>query len=163
LTQAVFFAIFSPFARDKDVSPIHATEGDSLNSQCNVLIVDRLEETREVLQTVLERHGLRTMAAGKMEKGMELARRLHPDLVVLDLEMEDVPSESLWGDISEDKRDSPNSADAKSGTVPYQPQMILLGSLRGLPNRMPGGEIVRKPFHYGLLIRKIEELLEQKG
>jgi DNA-binding response OmpR family regulator len=120
-----------------------------LNGPCNVLIVDRSEETREVLQTVLERRGLRTMTVGKAEKGLELARRLHPDLVVLDLELEDMPAEPF------SNRSSASSHD--------QPQMILLGKMRGLGVRRPEGEIIRKPYHYGLLIRKIEELLERKG
>jgi hypothetical protein len=74
--------------------------------------------------------------------------------------------------------DCPHFRVSENGTVPlsdqeptensaspshYQPQMILLGSMRGVPKRLPEGEIVRKPYHYGLLIRKIEELLERKG
>ncbi|MGA7701688.1 MAG: response regulator, partial [Thermoguttaceae bacterium] len=66
-----------------------------MNGQRSVLIVDRSEETREVLQTVLERRGVRILAAGRAEKGLELARRHHPDLVVLDLEMDDMPAEQF--------------------------------------------------------------------
>ena len=43
--------------------------------QRSVLIVDRSEENREVLQTVLERHGVRTLAASEPEKAAELARQ----------------------------------------------------------------------------------------
>ncbi|MGA7698576.1 MAG: hypothetical protein WCB27_03145, partial [Thermoguttaceae bacterium] len=42
----------------------------------------------------------------------------------------------------------------------YQPQFVLLGSLRRQGNDLPGSEFVAKPYHYGLLIRKIEELLD---
>jgi DNA-binding response OmpR family regulator len=116
-----------------------ATEGVALNGQRSVLIVDRSEETREVLQTVLERRGVRTLSAGRAEKGLELARRHHPDLVVLDLEMDDMPAEQF---------------------SVCQPRLVLLGSLRRQGNALPGGEFVAKPYHYGLLIRKIEELLD---
>jgi CheY-like chemotaxis protein len=135
-----------------------------LNDPCSVLIVDRSEETREVLQTVLERRGVKTMAVGKMGAGMEIARRHHPDLVVLDLECEDVPSERFSECFSAQEEPSfaENSAKDAAGRNP-PPQMILLGSLRGISHQLPPGEIVRKPYHYGLLIRKIEELLERKG
>ena len=76
---------FAPFGRGKDVPTEKATEGVALNRQRSVLIVDRSEETREVLQTVLERRGERTLAASRAVKGLELARRHRPDLVVLDL------------------------------------------------------------------------------
>ena len=123
-----------------------------MNGQRSVLIVDRSEETREVLQTVLERRGVRTLAAGRAEKGLELARRHHPDLVVLDLEMDDMPAEefSVCG----------------VGETPapeHQPQFVLLGSLRRQGNGLPGGEFVAKPYQYGPLIRKIEELLDNIG
>lgn len=108
-----------------------------MNGQQSVLIVDRSEETREVLQTALERRGVRTLSASRAEKGLELARQCHPDLVVLDLEMDDMPGEEFSD----------------------QPRLVILGSLRRQGNCLPSGEFVAKPYHYGLLIRKIEELL----
>jgi CheY-like chemotaxis protein len=132
-----------------------------------VLIVDRSEVTREVLQTVLERRGVRTLAAGRAESGLELARRHHPDLVVLDLEMDDVPAEQFCcvGNGAGVQGDSPIFASTKIGTVPspeleYRPRFVLLGSLRRQSNDLPGSEFVAKPYEYGLLIRKIEELLD---
>ena len=74
---------------DKDVQPC-TTEGVAVDGQPSVLIVDRSEETREVLQTVLERRGVRTLAAGRTAAGLDLARRHQPDLIVLDLELDDV-------------------------------------------------------------------------
>jgi CheY-like chemotaxis protein len=136
-----------------------------LNGHRSVLIIDRSEETREVLQTVLERHGVRTLAAGRAEKGLELARRHHPDLVVLDLEMDEVPAERFCDVGDSAQGDSPIFAETKIGTVPspapqYQPQFVLLGNLRRQGNGLPGSEFVAKPYEYGLLIRKIEELLD---
>jgi DNA-binding response OmpR family regulator len=121
-----------------------------LNGQRSVLIVDRSEETREVLQTVLERRGVRTLAARRPEKGLELARRHHPDLVVLDLEMEDMPAKQFCREGSASDTAAPQ----------HEPQFVLLGSLRGQGKGLPEGQFVAKPYHYGLLIRKIEELLD---
>ena len=132
-----------------------------MNGQRSVLIVDQSEETREVLQTALERRGVRTLATGRAEKGLELARRHQPDLVVLDLEIDDMPADGFSGCGA-----GVPPADCRAGetpspqTAPYEPRLILLGSLRRQGNNLPGGEFVAKPYHYGLLIRRIEELLD---
>jgi DNA-binding response OmpR family regulator len=120
------------------MSPTNAMEGAVLNGQHSVLIVDRSQETREVLQTVLERRGVHTLATGRAAAGVELIRRHHPDLVVLDLETEDLAD----GEFSD------------------QPRLVLLGSMRRQGDRLPGGEFVAKPYHYSALIRRIEELLD---
>ena len=133
-----------------------------MNGQPSVLIVDRSEETREVLQTALERRGVHTLSAGRTESGMRLAQRHRPDLIVLDLELDDAPCgtgvpPALIG--TEAQGDSPIS-ETKTGAVPeYQPRLILLGNLRRWRDQLPHGEFVSKPYHYGPLIRKIEELL----
>ena len=54
-------------------------------------------------------------------------------------------------------------ANGGAGETPapqHQTRFVLLGSLRRQGNGLPGGEFVAKPYHYGLLIRKIEELLD---
>jgi len=53
-----------------------------------VLIVDPSPETREVLQVALQRRGLHTLATARVRRGMELARRHQPDLIVLDLDIQ---------------------------------------------------------------------------
>jgi CheY-like chemotaxis protein len=158
------------------------TEGGALNDQRSVLIVDRSEETREVLQAVLERRGVRTLAAGKAKKGLELARQHRPDLIVLDLDLDDTPAEQfsavpcragilpgarVGGSPAGHKPDRmPVLAEAAETPAPqeepYQPRLVLLGSLRGLRDRLPEGEFVSKPYHYGPLIRRIEELLARR-
>ncbi len=110
----------------------------------SVLIVDQSDETREVLRTALERRGMEILEASRAEQGLELARRHTPDLIVLDLEME-TASEGLPAGFE---------AASSSGRTP----MVLLGSARrdgGAPHR----QYVSKPYHYGPLIRRIEELL----
>jgi DNA-binding response OmpR family regulator len=111
-----------------------------------VLIVDSSEETREVLQTALERRGVRTFSASRARQGVELAREHHPDLIVLDLELEDPERES---------QSIPLAEQSRTDCAP----MVLLGSVRR-SSPIADGEFVAKPYHYGPLIRKIEELLE---
>jgi CheY-like chemotaxis protein len=121
-----------------------------LNSQPSVLIVDSSEETREVLRTALERCGVRTLAARGARQGLELARTHHPDLIVLDLEVdeaEEPPGAS-----------APFAAQSRADQAP----LVLLGSVRR-PGSLSGAEFVAKPYHYAPLIRRIQELLESRS
>jgi DNA-binding response OmpR family regulator len=126
-----------------------AMEGDTLDRKLSVLIVDRSEETREVLQTALSRRGMHTFTAKHASDGVELTRQHHPDLIVLDLESDNV---------NMDRQTPPFWAGQKGETVP----VILLGSLRRNQPQIPGSEFVSKPYHYGPLIRRIEELLKSE-
>jgi CheY-like chemotaxis protein len=118
-----------------------------VDRQPSVLIVDESEDTREVLQTALERRGWRTLAASGCREGVALARRHRPDLIVVDLETDDAAAEGLG-----DAAASPGRADG--------PVVILLGSVRPARGRFARGEFLSKPYHYGALIRRIEESLQ---
>ncbi len=118
-----------------------------MKNRQRVLIVDESEESREVLETALSRRGLSTYTAGAAEQGLSLARQHQPDLVVLDLDVDDTAAEAWSGPLADDGNGAP---------VP----VVLLGGMRRNLKRFPGGECVPKPYHYGPLIRKIEELLE---
>jgi DNA-binding response OmpR family regulator len=112
----------------------------------SVLVVDRSEEAREVLTTALERRGWRTLAASRVQRGLELARQHQPDLIVLDLEIDGSPPEALCEPFARE-------------TAQRRTPLVVLGGVgRGQP-ALKGAEIVAKPYHYGPLIRKIEELL----
>lgn len=128
-------------------------EGVNLDQDRSVLIVDRSEETREVLRTALERRGMRIFAASRVQRGLELARRHQPDLIVLDLEVDDSAPEEIC---------APFAEHAQGHHTP----MVILGNLRRLSDDSQdgkAGEVVSKPYHYGPLIRKIEELLSVPG
>ena len=112
----------------------------------SVLIVDRSEETREVLRCALQRSGASVLEADTAGDGLELARQHHPDLIVLDLEVDTMPDAGL-----SDQFAAQSQADASS--------LIVLGTAR----RTTGpGEFIAKPYHYGPLIRKIEGLLNSR-
>lgn len=121
-----------------------------MDSSQSVLIVDSSEENREVLETALGRLGLRTLAADRVRQGVELARRYRPDLIVVDLETQD---------------STPEEASASFFDASGNPQtpLVMLGTVRCPGGPLPGGEFVAKPYHYGPLVRKIEELLDASG
>lgn len=108
----------------------------------SVLLVDPSEETREVLRTVLEPRGVRFLAVSRPGQAAALVRQHAPDLIVVDDETEDAGADPL---------------EACGAAGP--PAILVLGKLRrgDLP---AGGASLAKPYHYGPLIRKIEELLD---
>jgi DNA-binding response OmpR family regulator len=125
-------------------------EGRTLVSERSVLIVDSSEETREVLKTALERRGMRTYAASRAQRGLELARRHRPDVIVLDLDAGSGTPEELC---------SPFAAQSEA----YPTRLIFLGGICRRRRRPSGGEFISKPYHYGPLVRRIEELLRWTG
>jgi CheY-like chemotaxis protein len=130
-----------------------------LSDRRSGLIVDSSPETREVLQTVLERHGVQTLAADRATKGVELAQQHRPDLIVLDMELETMPVEEFSAGITANMPEISAPSLESPPADGYQPQMVLLGSLRDYRQRPVEGEFVAKPYHYAPLVRKIEELL----
>ncbi len=116
-----------------------------MDSRRSVLIVDASDETRVVLQTALERRGVRTMAASRAEQGLALAQRHHPDLIVLDLEIDSSGADAVAAPFAEQSRTD-------------QAALVMLGSVRRRAPHSPG-EYVAKPYHYAPLIRRIEEIL----
>ena len=118
--------------------------------QQSVLIVDGCPETQEVLRTALERRGLRILAATRARRGLELARRHQPDLIVLDLEVDDSGAEDVGAPFVREsgRRHTP---------------LIMLGTVRRHRTDPSGGEFILKPYHFGPLIHRIEELLSATG
>jgi len=120
-----------------------------MSNEPSVLVVDPSGETREVLQTVLQRRGMNVLGAEGPRRGLALARQHHPDLVVLDMETE--------------SSDEARSASLCDQSLADGRSVIVLGQIRrGVPVRQ-GEEFLAKPYHYGVLIRKIEELLSSSS
>ena len=115
-----------------------------------VLIVDGSEQSREVLRIALSRSGTQIFESDEVGEGLRLAQTCEPDVIVLDLE--ELPAE---GD---------DSADLIGETARSQQTPILvLATARRQTAGVPSGEFVPKPYHYGPLIRRIEELLQQRS
>ncbi len=113
----------------------------------SVLVVDHSDETREVLRSVLQRRGMNILEARQASDGLDLARQHQPDLIVMDLEVETTSGEGL-------------SPELRRSTAGAARPVILLGTARRQAAKLTGAEFVSKPYHYGALIRRIEELLE---
>lgn len=148
----------------------------SLADTRRVLVIDPSEETREVLRTALGQRGMQVLAASEPGQGMELARQHAVDLIVLDLESEGaaappaVESRNSRGTAANsdtpalpgysERGTAEPPATPPAGTPHEAPPLIILGTWRRAAERYPQGQFVAKPYHYGHLIHKIEELLQ---
>ena len=112
----------------------------------SVLIVDESDDSREVLRTILSQRGIQIFEAREQQAGLQIAKAQHPDVLVLDV---DTPTGDLvhYDEIAEQAEIDRTS-------------VVLLGKIPQWNGRSPR-EIVRKPYHYGPLIRKIETLLAE--
>jgi CheY-like chemotaxis protein len=108
----------------------------------SVLIVDSSAENREVLRTVLARRGLRIFEANEPERGLELAREHHPDVIVLDVESQGAASiEDQFGAEASEQHSS----------------LVILGQARRAVAE-PTARFVAKPYHFAPLVHTIELL-----
>ena len=119
-----------------------------LAAQQRVLIVDRSEDNREVLKTVLKRQGVEIFEAAHGSEGLDMARDCHPDVLVLDVETAEQTSDHMFESFAR-QASFENTA------------MVLLGKVNGIGDTRQSPDVVAKPYHYRPLVRKIEELLSQ--
>jgi CheY-like chemotaxis protein len=112
----------------------------------SVLIVDASLESRVVLRVMLEHRGAKTIEADRPEDAIPLAARLRPNLIILDAESDQSPTGAPTHGLREVafRNDTP---------------IVILGKVRQLGGPIPPDQIVAKPYHYGPLIRKINDLL----
>ena len=105
-----------------------------------------MDETHEVLRTALEPRGVRVLATAKPALALALARKHKPDVIVLDVEHLASSAPGISEDFAAQSRE-------------LRTPLLLLGGKLSRGNAGPAGELLRKPYHYGSLIRRIEELL----
>ena len=65
----------------------------------SVLVVEDERKIRELLRSYLEHDGLNVLSTGSGAEGIQLARDAHPDLLLLDLRLPDVPGEEVTREV----------------------------------------------------------------
>ncbi len=124
-----------------DLAPDHTP----LRHAKRVLIVDRSDDSRDVIRTILERRGVEIYEALSARAGLEIVRQQRPDVIVLDLETD--AADDVQVQAAYDDELATNKA-----------EMVILGNLRR-DQFHADRHLVRKPYHYGALIEKIEQLV----
>src|SRR5262249_30367979 len=120
--------------------------GLSLNSSSRVLIVDESAESREVLCALLACHGASTIEARRPDEAAQLTDEHRPHLILFDADS-----------------DHSNSAVAtqslKDAADRIGSPIVILGTVQNARKPHSSDQFFAKPYHYGPLIRKIEDLL----
>lgn len=117
-----------------------------------VLLIEDEEGIRKTVSFRLKQAGFDTVVAEKAKKGLEEARRLKPDLIILDLMLPDLPGEEICKAIREDENDE------RFAKTP----IIMLTAKSGDVDRIVGKVIgancyMTKPFQIEELIANIQK------
>jgi DNA-binding response OmpR family regulator len=115
-----------------------------------VLVVEDERKIRDLLRGMLERAGLVVVSTGSGAEAISLAGRVHPDLVVLDLGLPDVPGEEVASEIR------------RLGQTP----IVMLTAKATAPDRIAGLELgaddyVTKPFSPRELVLRVQAVLRR--
>ena len=112
-----------------------------------VLIVDQSDEMRQVLRAILEYRGWEIVEVRAAQQGLDLANACRPDVIVLDLET------------LQDAAATPNGENVPAWQATDAP-LVFLGRMP-CDCRSTQDRCLTKPYHYGPLLRTIEEVLNR--
>lgn len=111
-----------------------------------VLIVDESPENGEVLRALVERTGAEVVLTRRPLEALALAEQSPPDLIVVDAD-------------SDSSADRASSRELRQAAGRMDTPIVFLGAWGGKKTPLEAGQVVSKPYHYGPLVRKIEDLL----
>ncbi len=114
-----------------------------------VLIVDDEPDTVEIVQSMLQGNGFDFSRAHDGDEALDVARRLKPDLIILDVMM---PEQDGW------------LVCAKLKSVEPSPKILIFTVLRHdqsdrLAEFVHADDIIHKPFTKEQLLAKVEKVL----
>ena len=119
-----------------------------------IIVIDDEEELTQLLKIELEAEGFTVLTAQDGKTGIDLAQKNSPDLIILDIMM---PGLNGYETLQELRNNS------STQNIP-----ILMLSSKGLDGDIQKGldlgvdDYITKPFHAGLLIKRIRALLRKK-
>ena len=129
-----------------------ANSADAAEAVVTVLVVDDDPAARDLLTTNLGREGYRTVQARGGDEALELARKLHPDAITLDVLM---PKKDGWAVLGALKAD-PDLCD-----IPVI--MVTVAPDRGIGLSLGAAEVMTKPVDRAALTALLRQLLSRDG
>ena len=129
-----------------------ANSADAAGAVVTVLVVDDDPAARDLLTTNLGREGYRTVQARGGDEALELARKLHPDAITLDVLM---PKKDGWAVLAALKAD-PDLCD-----IPVI--MVTVAPDRGIGLSLGAAEVMTKPVDRAELTALMRQLLSRDG
>ena len=118
-----------------------------------ILIIDDSPTEVHVMKTALEKHGFDTDAAGDGTEGIEKARQMQPDLILMDIVMPGVNGFQATRELSRD----PDTAAIPVVMVTTKDQEV--DKIWGL--RQGAADYLVKPVSEAVLVGKAREVLER--
>ena len=118
-------------------------------TMAKILVIDDEQGIRDLLDTLLRRKGYDVVLANSGRKGLELFRREHPDVVVLDLKMPEMDGLTVLRRIHSIEPGKPVIMLTGAGTGEAEQQVRALGVT----------EYVEKEFSMHLLGDSLKRLL----
>jgi signal transduction histidine kinase/CheY-like chemotaxis protein/HAMP domain-containing protein len=125
---------------------------DAASRAITVLVVDDDPAARDLLTTNLRREGYHTVQARGGDEALELARKLHPDAITLDVLM---PKTDGWAVLGALK------ADAELCDIPVI--MVTVAPDRGIGLSLGAAEVMTKPVDRAALTSLLRQLLSRDG
>ncbi len=113
------------------------------------MVADPSADSREVLSTLLARHGAMTVEASNIAEAVDLLDRHAPNLLVIDTDN--------FTDL-----DSSQIEQLRAKTSVRDTPIVVLGTNRPRFILAKGTEFVRKPYHYSVLLLKIQGTLDER-
>ncbi len=119
-----------------------------------ILAVDDMPENLEILRVRLEANGYEVMTAADGEEGLEAARRLAPDLILLDVMMPKRDGISVVRELK---------ADPALRTIPVV-LVTAKSDTRDVVEGLDAGgdDYLTKPFEHAALLARVRSMLRQK-
>ena len=123
-----------------------------MNNRKRILIIEDEEQMVEMLKMRLEANNYEVLSTDDGKKGLEMAQKQNPDLIILDLMIPKMDGFKVCGLLKKDSRYS---------RIP----IILFTARAQESDKRMGEEIgadayITKPFEPKVLLEKIEELLK---
>ncbi len=123
-----------------------------MNTRKRILIIEDEEQMVEMLKMRLEANNYEVLSTDDGKKGLEMAQKQNPDLIILDLMIPKMDGFKVCGLLKRDSRYS---------RIP----IILFTARAQESDKRMGKEIgadayITKPFEPKVLLEKIEELLK---
>ena len=123
-----------------------------MNNRKRILIIEDEEQMVEMLKMRLEANNYEVLSTDDGKKGLEMAQKQNPDLIILDLMIPKMDGFKVCGLLKRDSRYS---------RIP----IILFTARAQESDKRMGKEIgadayITKPFEPKVLLEKIEELLK---
>ena len=134
------------------LEPPRANALNAAGPVVTVLVVDDDPAARDLLTTNLGREGYRTLQARSGDEALELARKLRPDAITLDVLM---PKKDGWAVLGALKAD-PDLCD-----IPVI--MVTVAPDRGIGLSLGAAEVMTKPVDRGELTSLLRQLLSRDG